>query len=322
MRRAVLSIATLMALPCLSGHLANAQEYPSKPIQFIVPFAVGGPADTMTRRVTSRLESQLKQPVIVENMTGATTIIGTQRAANSAADGYTMVVFSLSHSINAASGRSMPYDTLKDFTPVAMLGVSPSTLVVQPSLATTVTELVSKAQARKEPLKIATTGIGSSTHMIAELFTSSAGIPFTNVPYRGAGPALLDLAGGHVDATFADLSVILSYATSGRMNALAVTTSTRSAAAPDIPTLNESGFPGFQADSWIAVFAPARTPSAIVKKMNDAISAVLDDSELKKAFEATGTAVTKLQPQALGAYVAADIEKWRNVIQARGIKLE
>jgi tripartite-type tricarboxylate transporter receptor subunit TctC len=296
-------------------------EYPEKPIRLIVPFGPGGPADILARVVSVRLAERLGKPVVVENLSGASTIVGTQQAAKSSPDGYTLVVFSLTHAANAASSRPLPYDSLKDFTPIAMLGASPFMLVVNPAMPETLGELVTKAKSG-EPLTVSTAGVGSSTHLTAELFSLMSGAKISAVPYRGSGPALADLMTGVVQMSFSSVVSALPYTKSGRLRGLTVTGSQRSKAAPDLPTLAESGFPGFDSTSWIAVFAPAGMPAPIVSRLNSEISSVMDLPDVRQTLDNDGSDVVKMSPEDLGRYFSAEVTKWRDVIAKGHIKFE
>lgn len=296
-------------------------EYPEKPIQLIVPFGPGGPADILARVVGLRLSERLGKQVVIENQSGASTIVGTQRAAQSRPDGYTLAVFSLTHAANAASGRLLPYDSLKDFTPVAMLGAGPFMLIVNPQMPAGLDGLLAKART-DGPLVVSTAGVGSSTHLTAELFGLMSGTSISAVPYRGSGPALLDLVSGVVQASFSSVVSALPYTKNGRLRGLAVTSLRRSPAAPDLPTLAESGFAGFDSASWIAVFAPAGTPAPIINRLNAEISAVLDLPDVRKVLESDGSDVLKMTPGKVGTYFAAEVTKWHDVIAKGHIKFE
>ena len=275
---------------------------------------------TYRLRRDAAIHDRVKQ-VVIENQSGASTIVGTQHAAQSRPDGYTLVVFSLTHAANAASGRPLPYDSLKDFTPVAMLGVSPFMLVVNSQMPETLEGLLAKARTG-EPLIVSTAGVGSSTHLTAELFSLMSGARISAVPYRGSGPALLDLMSGVVQMSFSSVVSALPYTKNGRLRGLAVTGPQRSKAALGLPTLAESGFPGFDSTSWIAVFAPAGTPRPIVSRLNLEISAIMDLPAVRKVLENDGSDVVKMSPDELGTYFAAEVTKWRDVIVKGNIKFE
>jgi len=316
----VIAVIALQSATLICAATARA-EYPERPIRLIVPFGPGGPADILARVVGVRLSERLGKPVVIENQSGASTIVGTQQAAKSSADGYTLVVFSLTHAANAASGRPLPYDSLKDFTPVAMLGASPFMLVVNPAMPKTLGELVTKAKSGA-PLVVSTAGVGSSTHLTAELFSLMSGANISTIPYRGSGPALADLMTGVVEMSFSSVVSALPYTKSDRLRGLAVTSSQRSKAVPDLPTLAESGFPGFDSTSWIAVFAPAGTPAPIVGRLNSEISAVMDLPDVRQTLDNDGSDVLKMSPEELGRYFSAEVAKWRDVIVKGQIKFE
>lgn len=314
-------LASLTTTLVLTAVTPGRAEYPEKPIQLIVPFGPGGPADILARVVGLRLSERLGKQVVIENQSGASTIVGTQRAAQARPDGYTLVVFSLTHAANAASGRPLPYDSLKDFTPIAMLGASPFMLVVNPQMPATLDGLLAKVR-NDGPLVVSTAGVGSSTHLTAELFGLMSGASISAVPYRGSGPALVDLMSGVVQASFSSVVSALPYIKNGRLRGLAVTGLHRSSAASDLPTLAESGFAGFDSTSWIALFAPGGTPAPIVNRLNEEISAVLDLPDVRKVLENDGSDVLKMSPGEVGMYFAAEVTKWRDVIAKGHIKFE
>jgi tripartite-type tricarboxylate transporter receptor subunit TctC len=232
------------------------------------------------------------------------------------------VVTSLTHAVNAASTRSMPFDLEKDFTPVAMLGASPFVVVVHPSMPATLADLLALARSSSEPITVSTGGIGSSVHLIAELFAQTAGINIRTIPYKGSGPALVDLVAGQVQMSFSSVVSTLPYISTKQLRGLAVTSLNRNVSLPDLPTLDESGFKGFEGSSWIALYAPAGTPPEIVDKLNAEISASLDAPAVKKALETDGSDIIKISPAELGRYVSSEIAKWRDVMQKADIVLE
>jgi tripartite-type tricarboxylate transporter receptor subunit TctC len=319
--RGLWATALVLSAALLAWPVAVRAEYPEKSIQLIVPFGPGGPADILARVVAARLSERLGKQVVIENHSGASTIVGTERAARARPDGHTLVAFSLTHAVNAASGRPLPYDSVKDFTPIAMLGASPFMLAVNPQMPATLDSLLARGR-KDEPLVVSTAGVGSSTHLTAELFSLRTGVRISAVPYRGSGPALLDLVSGIVQASFSSVVSALPYTRNGRLRGLAVTALRRSQAAPDMPTLAESGFPGFESTSWIALFAPAGTPSAIVDRLNAEIIATMDLPDVRRVLENDGSEIVKMTPDALGRYFAAEIAKWRDVIIKGNIKLE
>ncbi len=313
-------LAFLVTLTLAAATEARA-EYPEKPIQLIVPFGPGGPADILSRIVGQRLAERLGTQVVIENQSGASTIVGTQRAAQARPDGYTLVVFSLTHAANTASGRPLPYDSITDFAPVAMLGASPFMLVVNPRMPGTLEGLLGKART-DGPLVVSTAGVGSSTHLTAELFGLMSKTAITAVPYRGSGAALLDVVSGTVQASFSSVVSALPYTKNGRLRGLAVTSLRRSSAAPDVPTLTEMGFAGFDSTSWIALFAPANTPASIVSRLNEEIAIVMALPDVRKVLETDGSEVLKMTPVDVGNYFASEVTKWRDVIAKSHIRFE
>jgi len=302
---------------------AHGQDYPAKPVRIIVPLAPGGLGDQLTRVVAQKLAPVTKQPVIVENRTGGGGIIGADAAAKAAPDGYTL--FTGLHNTHAILPhlQKLPYDPVKDFQPIILMSTVPNVLVVHPSLpAKSVKELVALARARRGDLTYASQGVGSSGHIAAELFKMTAKVDIVHVPYKGAAPAVQDLIGGHVMMMF-DITVFaLPNMRSGKVRALAVATRERIAVAPELPTMAEAGLPEVEGGAWFALFAPARTPRSVIDWWNRETSRVFADPESRDRFVSQGAALPLGTPEALGAFIAADTQRWGRVIRAAGIKIE
>ena len=321
--RRILSAAVLGATLALSGAAEAQTAYPTRPVRLIVPFTAGGTTDIFARFVADRLSQSLGQQFVIENRGGAGGNIGTDAVAKAAPDGYTLVMGTVgTHAINASLYARMPYDPLTDFEPVAFTAGVPNLMVVAPKTvkATSVGEFVAEAKARK--LNMASSGNGTSIHLSGEMFKGAAGIDMTHVPYRGSGPAINDLVGGQVDVMFDNLPSCIEQVRAGNLRALAVTSATRSPAIPDAPTLAESGYPGFDATSWFAVFAPKGTPAEITEKLNAEVRKALQTEDLKKRFADLGGDIRLLSRAELMDYVRAEHAKWAVVVKASGARLE
>ncbi len=299
--------------------LAHAQGYPVKAVKIVSPFAPGGPGDLLPRAVAAGLAPLLGQPVIVENRPGATTIIAMQAVAKAPPDGYTLIFTSVSSFISVAAYKSLPYDPVADFAPIALCFTTPLYLVVHPSLpANSVAELIALAKSRPGKLSFASGGSGTTAHLAGELFKSQAGVDMQHVPYKSAGPAMMDVMAGHVDLMFG--SAGLSEARAGKVRVLAVTGARRSAVAPELPTVQESGLPGFDATLWFGILAPARTPAAIVARLSGDIGRALAQAQLRERFNTVD--VTPSTPEEFADLIRREISKWREVLEAAKIQPE
>jgi tripartite-type tricarboxylate transporter receptor subunit TctC len=310
-------------LGCALVVCAHGQEYPAKPVRIIVPLPAGGLADQLSRVVAQKVTVASKQTVIVDNRPGAGGVIGAEAAAKSAPDGYTLLAgLHNTHTILPHLSR-LPYDPVKDFSPVIMMGTAPNVLVVHPTVpAKSVKELVALARARKGDLTYASQGFGSSGHIAGELFKITAKVDIVHVPYKGAAPAIQDLVGGHVMMMFDIAPFALPNMRTGKVRALAVATPERLAVAPALPTMGEAGMPEVQGGAWFALFAPARTPRAIVDWWNREAGRALSEPDARERFVSQGAVLPGGTPEALGAFIAADSQRWGRVIRAAGIRLE
>ncbi|TMH64893.1 MAG: tripartite tricarboxylate transporter substrate binding protein [Betaproteobacteria bacterium] len=299
---------------------ACAQPFPSKPIRLIVAFAPGGIADFAARSVSPRLADALGVPVVVENRAGAGGIIGAELVAKSAPDGYTLLVTSISHTINPSVVKTLPFDTQRDFAPVMLIADAPNILVVHPSVpAASLAELIALARARPGELNYASSGIGTSTHLCGELFKTMTGVNLQHVPYKGGGPAVADLLGAQVQLMFATLPTVLEHVRAGKLRAFGVTGSQRFAGAPDIPTIAEGGLAGYEVSGWSGMFAPARTPRAAIDRLAAETARILSDPALKERLLAQGAEAAVKMPDEFAAFVDAEMRKWRKVAQASGM---
>lgn len=297
-------------------------SYPNRPIRIINPFAAGGTVDAVARVIGGELSKAWGQPVVVESRAGAAGNIGVRFVARSAPDGYTIVLGTQgTHGTNVVLFKDMPFDPFKDFAPITMVASAPLLLVVNSKLPVkSVAELVSHVRSNPAGVSYASTSVGSSPHLAGEMFVRAAGISLTHVPYKGSGPAKTDLLGGHVALLFDNIASSLPAAKSGELRALAVTGMRRSGAAPDIPTMIESGFPEFVIDSWYAFYAPAGTSSDIVRKLNSEIVRVLRDPKTAEHFKALGLDIVASSPEQTTERMRADLERYTKVIREAGIQ--
>ena len=304
---------------------AMAQDYPTKTIRMVVPFSAGGTTDIFARLMADQLTKSLGQPVIVENKAGAGGNSGADTVAKADPDGYTLVMGTVgTHAINGALYAKMPFDMTKDFVPVAFVAGVPNVLEVNPQKvkAKTVQEFIAEAKAAKPPLTMGSSGNGTSIHLSGEMFKQATGVDMTHVPYRGSGPAVNDLVGGQVDVMFDNLPSSIGQIRAGNLRAIAVTSAQRSPALPDVPTIAESGLPGFEASSWFALFAPAGTSKAIVDKLNAAVNKALEDPAVKQRYAEVGADTKIMNPADFAAFQKAEIAKWEKVVKISGAKVE
>jgi tripartite-type tricarboxylate transporter receptor subunit TctC len=317
--------STFIFLFAISIFAANtyAQQYPSKPIKFVVPFAPGGGTDLVARIIGQKMAEGLGQPVVIENRGGAGGQIGTAFAAKSAPDGYTVVIGSTPLTINPSLYKNLPYDILTDFTPVSLVVMQPLTLLVHPSvLANSVKELVALAKAQPGKLNYASGGSGTGTHLSAELLKSLAGIDVVHVPYNGQAAALNAVLAGQVTFAFDQPGTSLGHVQGGKVRLLAVTSKARSPQIPATPTLDEAGVPGYVVDSWFGVFAPAGTPKPIVDRLSGEIAKAVKVSEVRDKLTAQGFGVVGGTPEQFDGFVKAEVAKWKRVVEVSGAKAD
>ncbi len=316
---ALLSVA-LAGVPAV----AQAQAYPSKPIRLIVTFAAGGGTDLAARAVAPKLAEALGQPVVVENRAGANGAVGAEATAKSPADGYTLMVgaagtLAVAPHLNA----KLPFDPFKDFAPVSLLATSAFVVSVNPSVkAQSIRELVALAKASPGSLTFGSSGTCGAPQLAGELFKSQAGVNLLHVPYKGLGPAITDLLGGQIQVVFADVGLVTAHLKAGRLRGLAITSATRSSMLPDLPTVSESGVPGYAAGTWYGVFAPAGTPSGIVARLSEEVRRVLALPEVRAALVAQGVEAAGNSPEQYAAFLREEYAKWGRVIAEAGIRAE
>jgi len=310
-----------LLLLCLAS-AAMAQSYPSKPIRLIAPFAPGGALDLIARGVGAKLSDSLGQPVVVENKAGASGAIGSEAVAKSAPDGYTLLLgATTTHGINPAfNPKSLPYDAVKDFTPVSLVATIPHALIVNPKLGVnTVKDLVQLGKQRS--LNFGSAGNGSPHHLAAELFKSLSGIQAVHVPYKGSGPALADLMAGNIDFISVEYTAAEPHVKNGKLKALALATAKR-VPGIDLPTVAEAGYPGFEVTSWYAIFGPAAMPDAVTSKLSGEIHKAVTATDLRERLQGLGTTPIGSSSEELSAFQRADIDRWTKVVKAANLKPE
>jgi tripartite-type tricarboxylate transporter receptor subunit TctC len=303
---------------------AQAETYPSKPIRFVVPYPAGGPLDTVARLLGQKVSESVKQPVIVDNKPGAGGNIGADAVAKSAPDGYTILLGAVAtHAINPTLYKSIPYDAARDFIPVTQVASTPNVLVVNPSVpAANVREFIAYAKANPGKLNFGSGSTGSAGHLAGELFKAMAGVDMTHVPYKGAAPAMNDLIGGQIQLMFDNLASALGQVRAGRVRALAVTTATRTPLAPELPTIAESGLPGFDINTWFGIFVPANTPREVVDRLHGEFTRALALPDVKERMLTLGAEPVGSTPEEFAAYIRAEGAKYARVIKASGAKAD
>ena len=313
----------LFTLPiALAASVSHAQTYPSKTIRFIAPFAAGGGTDLIARRLALALTQSLGQTVVVDNRTGASGVIGTELAAKSPADGYTIMIATPTLTVNPSLIRKLPYDAIRDFAPVSLIATSPHLMAIHPSVpAKTVKEFVALARARKGELTFSSGSSGGSSHLSAELFNATAGIRMVHVPYRGTGQAVVAIVSGEVSAGFNDVMTTLPHMKSGKLRGLAVTSPKRSPAVPELPTIAET-YPGFQSGVWYGVLAPAKTPPEIVARLNSELVRIVKTPEFTKTLAAEGAEPVASTPEYFGDFIRTETARWAKIIKAASITAE
>jgi tripartite-type tricarboxylate transporter receptor subunit TctC len=325
MRRALVAAAACMAgaLALLGPAAALAQAFPSKPVHLVIPYPPGGGTDLVGRTLADGLSRELGQPVIVENKSGAGTVIGSDYVAKSAPDGYTLLLNTSVHAINPSLVPRLPYSADKSFAAVALVGTAPNVLVTRPDKPfKTLADVIAYAKANPGKLSYGSSGNGTAVHLAAELFKDMAKVNIAHIPYRGASPALTDLMGGQVDFVFATAASAGKLVESGRLRAIALTSARRSPSWPDTPTFAEAGVPGYVADVWYALFAPAGTPPEIVARLNAATRRAVQYDLFRKRVEAEGLVSAVGTPEELADFVRAEEARWRKVVKESRISID
>lgn len=297
--------------------------YPHKSVRIVVPFAAGGPADNYARFIGQRLSEALGQPFVVDDRPGAGSIIGTDIVAKAPADGYTLLMMSNTHTVNETLSPNKPFVLLRDFVPVAPVNYSDLVLVTNPGLPVrSLQDILKLAKAHPGKYNYASSGPGTPYHMAGELFKSMADIYLVHIPYRGSSGARSDIIGGQVDMMFDAVTTMAEQARAGKVRAIATSGRTRSAVLPDVPTLSEAGVPGYEATIWLGLMAPKGTPTAIVQRLNEEVSKIVSDPEVRQLWAKQGATPLQMNPQEFEKYVRDDIAKWARVIQSAGIKAD
>lgn len=321
-RGMLIAAAAAALLPLAAAQAVQAQDFPTRPIHIVIAFPPGGPTDFVGRLVAERMKAALGQSVIIDNKPGANGTLGGEFVAKSDADGYAL--FLTTAGAVTVSPHIMPdihFDALRDFAPVALVTTVTEVLVVTPKFGiTTVKELVALAKAKPGTIPFASTGIGSPPHLAQELLAASAGIQFLHVPYRGAAPALTDLLGGQVQVLSADIPVLIAQIRAGNLLPIGAAADKRDAILPEVPTLAEQGYPNTDASNWYGLLAPAKTPAAVIAKLNQAVNAALNDPQTRDKLVQSGATPVGGTPEAFGTFMKAEYEKWGRVVRERGIK--
>ena len=311
------------AMSCLLAASVQAQPYPSKPVRVVVPYPPGGPTDIVARVLFQQVAESTGQQFVIDNRAGAGGNIGAEHVAKSPADGYTVLIGTTAHAINMSLFKSLNYDVQKDLAPVSLLTQGPLVLVTHPQFpANSVKELIDMAKAKPGSLNFASSGNGQSTHLSAELFNSMAGIKMVHVPYKGSAPALGDLMSGQVGIMFDTTLSAMPFVKAGKLKALGVTSPQRTPAAPDVPTIAESGLPGYEVFAWNGVLVPAGTPKAIVAQLNEEIRKAMQLPQVREKFSAQGFAASWNTPDQFGVFVRNEVEKWARTVKASGATLD
>ena len=315
--------ALAMLAIAIAPAILHAQTYPTKPIRFIVPFAPGGGNDVIARLIGGKLTESWGQQVVIDNRPGAGGNIAAETVARSAPDGYTIFLFNSANAIAPSLYKKVQFDPIKDFEPIILVSTSPFALVVHPGTpAHSIKELIALAKAKPKGLTFASGGNGSSTHLAGEQFRQMAGIEIVHVPYKGAGPAFVDLVAGQVTMYFSSIPPALPQLKAGRVRALAVSSEKRTPLLPELPTISEAGLPGYQSGASYGIVAPARTPAAVVKKLNDEVARLLSEPDTRSRLAALGMDVASGTPQDFARYMKAEIASWARVIKVSGARVD
>ena len=308
---------------CVNARSQTSNDFPQHPIKLIVPFPPAGATDAMSRLLAQKLTEMWNQPVVVENKAGATGAVGSVFVAKAPADGYTLLMGTgTTHSVAPAINPNLPYNNIKDFSPVSLVATFPNLLVVHPSLPVkTVAELITYLKANPGKINFSSTGNGGSVHLAAELFKQSTKTEMTHIPYKGSGEAINDLLSGQVQLTIDNISTVLPHVQTGKLRALGVSSLERSPMAPEIPSISES-IPGFEANTWVGLFAPSGTPTQIVQKISTDSQLALKQTAIVQKFRTMGAVSTGNQPEQFSSFIKKDMDRWKNLVQSAGLKLD
>jgi tripartite-type tricarboxylate transporter receptor subunit TctC len=318
------SLPALFGLVLLAPGVSHSQAYPSRPVRMIVPYVAGGPVDSIGRLVVPRLADLWGQQIVIDNRGGANSIVGSELAARSAPDGYTLALISASFTVNVSLYPKLPFDAVRDFTPITLVASGPGMLVTHPSLPVrNLKELIALAKAKPGALSYGSAGSGAPTsHLGMELLKISAGIDIVHVPYKSMAPALIDVLGGQIQMSMPTVNAVLPHIRAGRLRAIGVSSLQRSPTAPDVPTLAEAGMPGYEAINWFAIIGPNGIPAAVAEKVHADTAEVLKAPELRDRIAAAGMEAKSMPPTELAAYIKTEIIKWGKAVKASGAKPE
>ncbi len=323
------SVATRLAfvsafIGLIAPQFSSAQSYPQRPVRFIVPFAPGGGTDVPARLLAPKLTDAMGQQFLVDNRAGANGIVGTDVTAKAVPDGYTVLIVPSGHTINASLYPKLPYDTVKDFASISLIANGAYILVTNSALPVkSVSELIALAKSKPGVMQFGSGGVGNANHLAAELFNLKAGIQLVHVPYKGGGPLMNDLLGGHISMLFATIGTVGAQVHAGKLRALAVTTATRASAFPDIPTMAEAGVPGYEVSGWYALLAPAGTPAPIVNRLSDEMAKIVVAPDVRdKLINQLGLEPVGSKPAVLDAVIRTELKKWEEIIRKLGITAE
>jgi tripartite-type tricarboxylate transporter receptor subunit TctC len=309
-------------LLALAAPAFGQSDYPNRPVRLIIPFPPGGSNDVVGRMIGTSLSDKLGKQVVVDNRAGAGGVVGTEITSKAPNDGYTLLVISLAHAVNPWLYK-LPYDPIKDFVPVGIMGSGPNVVVVHPSLPVhSIKELIELAKKQPGELQYASAGVGSFQHLGGELFKLEAGVDILHVPFKGGGPAMIDVVGGHTKVMFSSLVQTTPHIKTGKLRALGVGSKERSKVLPDVPSVAEAGVPSYDAVNWWGIVAPAGTPQPIIDKLHAALTAAQDSPEVEKQFASEGAVVVKKSPTEFGAFMVSETKKWEQVVKKGGIKAE
>ena len=313
--------AVAATITSVTAGMALSQTYPTKPVRIVVPFAPGGGTDVIARHLATGMSQSLKRQFIVDNRAGANAIVGTEIVARAPADGYTLLFVSSPHSVNPSMYAKLPYDTLRDFAPVSLVALSPYVLVTHPSLPVrNVKELIALAKKRPDQILYGSGGSGSSAHLTAELFNQMAGVKLREVPFKGAGPALIGTISGEVALVFGNALTVKPHIESGRLRALGIASAQRSQSAPNLPTISEAGIPGFRSEAVLGLLAPARTPRTIIDTLNAEAHKVMRLQESVEAMHRMAVDIELSTPEEFGRLIESEMDRWGKVIRALNLK--
>lgn len=316
------AVAGLALTAAFSGHALANEAWPTKTIKWVVPFPPGGAMDVIARTLGDKMSKSVKQPVIIENRAGAGGTIGSAMVAKADPDGHTILIVSIGHALNPNLYQRLPYDAIKDFEPVSLVGIVPNVLVVNSTVkANSVKELIDQARAQPGKLTYASAGNGTSIHMAGEMFNSMAKLDILHVPYKGSSPAVTDLISGQVNMMFDSITSAKPFIESGKLRPLAVTTAKRSSALPDVPTVSEAGLPGYEVSPWFAVFAPANTPKPVIDRLHNELTKAMQLPDVKARFAGIGAEPVGSTPEELEKYLRTETERWTKLIRERGITI-